>query len=206
MSLDVALSVLLIFSAACYALMGLRLVLSRREVGSVPIGVLFVVISFWVLGGAIEMLSETFALFSLGRTGHFVGTAFVPIVAYVCFREYTGTDTPTSRLALMLIIPVVSVLLAATNQYHELMWYGPFINDAGQFLTFPAKWGPWFLFGHLPYSYAVFGMALFTLISHSSAVAPAHRRGLFLLAAVSAPTQFPMYRSCSPPCCRFMHG
>lgn len=183
MNLDVALSVVLIFSAACYALMGLRLVTSRRKVGSIPIGVLFVVISFWVLGGAIELLSESFAMFSLGRTGHFIGTAFVPIVAYVCFREYTGTETPTSRLVLMLIIPVVSVLLAATNRFHELMWYGPFTNDAGQFLTFPAKWGPWFLFGHLPYSYAVFGAALFTLISHSSAVAPAHRRGLFLLAA-----------------------
>ena len=183
MNLDVALSVLLIFSAACYALMGLRLVMSRREVGSVPIGVLFIVIGFWVTGGAIELLSETFVVFSLGRTGHFIGTAFVPIVAYVCFREYTGTETPASRLALMMIIPVLSVLLAATNQFHELMWYGPFINDAGQFLTYPAQWGPWFLLAHLPFSYAVIGMALFTLVSHSSAVAPAHRRGLFLLTA-----------------------
>jgi len=183
MTLDVALSVLLIFSAACYALMGLRLVMSRREVGSVPIGVLFMVIGFWVIGGAIELLSDTFAVFSLGRTGHFIGTALVPIVAYVCFREYTGTETPTSRLVLMLIVPFVSVLLAATNPFHELMWYGPFVNDAGQFLTYPAEWGPWFLFAHLPYSYAVFGMALFTLVSHSSAVAPAHRRGLFLLTA-----------------------
>ena len=183
MSLDIALPVLLIFSAACYVLLGLRLVMSPRKVGSVPIGVLFVVISFWVIGGAIEMLSETFTLFSLGRTGHFIGTAFVPIVAYVCFREYTGTETPTSRLALMLIVPVLSVLVAATNPFHELMWYGPFANDAGQFLTYPAEWGPWFLFAHLPYSYAVFGAALFTLVSHSSAVAPAHRRGLFLLIA-----------------------
>ncbi|RZV38291.1 MAG: diguanylate cyclase [Chromatiales bacterium] len=183
MSLDVALAVLLIFSAACYALMGLRLVMSKREVGTVPIGVLFVIISVWVLGGAIELLSETFAMFSMGRAGHFVGTAFAPIVAYACFREYTGAETPASRLALMLIVPGLSVLLAATNQFHELMWYGPFTNDAGQFLTFPTQWGPWFMFGHLPYSYAVFGMALFTLISHSSGVAPAHRRGLFLLIA-----------------------
>ncbi len=183
MSLEFALSGLLLFSAVCYALMGLRMVMTKREVGSVPIGVLFVVISFWVMGGVVEMLSESFTLFSLGRTGHFIGTAFVPIVAYTCFREYTGAETPVSRLALMLIIPVVSVLLAATNQYHELMWYGPFTNDAGQFLTHPVSWGPWFLFGHLPYSYAVFGAALYTLVSHSSAVAPAHRRGLFLLAA-----------------------
>ena len=183
MNLHVALSVLLIFSAACYALLGLRLVVSRREVGSVPIGVLFIVIALWVMGGAIELLSSSFTMFSIGRTGHFIGTALVPVVAYVCFREYTGTDTTGSRLAVLMIIPLISIGLAATNQYHELMWYGPFVNETGEFLTYPAEWGPWFLFAHLPYSYIVIGVAIFTLLAHSSAVAPAHRRGLFLLTA-----------------------
>ncbi len=183
MNLHVALAVLLIFAAACYALLGLRLVMLKREVGSVPIGVLFIVISFWVMGGGVELLSSTFEMFSIGRTGHFVGTALVPIVAYVCFREYTGTETTGSRLAVLMIIPCISVALAATNPYHELMWYAPFVNEAGEFLTRPVNWGPWFLFAHLPYSYALIGAAIFTLLAHSSAVAPAHRRGLFLLVA-----------------------
>ena len=186
MNLNTALAVLLIFSAASYALIGLRLLLAKREVGTVPIGALLIVISFWVIGGPIEMLSDTFLMFSVGRTGHFVGTALVPIVAYVCFREYTGSSTSGSRIALLLIIPTISITLAATNQFHELMWYGPFVNEAGEFLTHPVKWGPWFLFVHLPYSYAVIGVALFTLLAHSSAVAPGHRRGLFLLTAASA--------------------
>ena len=83
MNLDVALAALLIFSAACYVLLGLRLVASKREVGSRPIGVLFIVISFWVMGGAVELLSTSFQMFSIGRTGHFIGTALVPIIAYV---------------------------------------------------------------------------------------------------------------------------
>ena len=153
MNLHVALSVLLIFSAACFALLGLRLVASKRQVGSVPIGVLLIVISFWVIGGAVEMLSSTFLMFSIGRTGHFIGTALVPVVAYVCFREYTGTETSGSRLAVLMIVPLISIVLAATNSYHEAMWYGPFVNEAGEFLTHPVKWGPWFLFAHLPYSY-----------------------------------------------------
>ena len=183
MNLDVALSVLLIFCAACYALIGMRLITTKREVGSMPIGVLFVVISFWVMGGAIELLSGTFLMFSIGRTGHFIGTALVPIVAYVCFREYTGSDTPASRLAVLLMVPAISISLAATNQHHELMWFGPFVNESGDFLTYPKQWGPWFLFVHLPYSYAVIGAAMYTLLAHSSAVAPAQRRGLFLLIA-----------------------
>jgi len=183
MNLYVALSVLLIFSAACYALMGARLIASKREVGTVPIGVLLVVISFWVMGGAIELLSSTFLMFSVGRTGHFIGTALVPVVAYVCFREYTGAETTSSRLAVLVLVPLISIALAASNSYHEFMWFGPFENAAGQYLTYPREWGPWFLFVHLPYSYIVIGAAMFTLLAHSSAVAPAHRRGLFLLIA-----------------------
>src|SRR5210317_2368945 len=183
MSLNTALSVLLIFSAACYALLGLRLITAKREIGSMPIGMLFIVISFWVIGGAVELLSSTFLMFSVGRTGHFIGTAFVPVVAYFCFREYTGTDTSLGRIAALTVIPLISVSLAATNASHELMWSGPFVNAAGEFLTYPANWGPWFLFVHLPYSYFVIGAAMFTLLAHSSAVAPAHRRGLFLMTA-----------------------
>ncbi|MBU2677135.1 MAG: diguanylate cyclase [Gammaproteobacteria bacterium] len=183
MNLNVALSVLLVFTAACYLMMGSRLITSKREVGSMPIGVLFVVISFWVVGAAIELLAESYSVFSVGRTGHFIGTALTPIVAYVCFREYTGSDTAPRTLALLSIIPLVSVLLAATNVYHEFMWYLPIANEAGQFLTRPERWGTWFLFVHLPYSYAVIGAAIMTLLNHSSAVAPAHRRGLYLLTA-----------------------
>jgi len=186
MNLDLALSVLLIFTAACYMVMGMRLVVSKREIGSMPIGVLFVVVSFWVMGGAIELLSSTFTVFTIGRTGHFIGTAMVPIVAYVCFREYTGSTTPVRTLILLLIIPTISVVLAATNAYHEVMWFLPIANEAGEFLTRPDRWGPWFLLVHLPYSYAVIGAAMLMLIVHSSAVAPAQRRGLFLLVAACA--------------------
>ena len=181
MSLTTTLSILLIFTAGCYLLLGARLVASKREVGSMPIGALFIVISIWVAGGAVEMLSGSFAVFSIGRTGHFIGTALAPIVAYVCFREYTGADTPARTLVMMSIIPMLSVSLAATNAYHEFMWYLPIANDAGEFLTRPERWGPWFLYLHLPYSYAIFGAAIIALATHSSAVAPAQRRGLYLL-------------------------
>ena len=183
MNLDVALSVLLIFSAACYLSLGVRLISSKREVGSMPIGILFIVVSIWVMGGAIELMSSTFEVFSIGRTGHFIGTALVPIVAYVCFREYTGSETPTRTLILLLIIPVLSIVLAATNSFHQMMWFLPIANESGEFLTRPDQWGPWFLFVHLPYSYAVIGAAILTLVVHSSAVTRAQRRGLYMLIA-----------------------
>ena len=184
MNLDVVLSILLIFSAACYLMLGVRLVTSKREVGSVPIGVLFVVISIWVMGGAVELMASSLHVFSIGRTGHFIGTALLPIVAYVCFREYTGSETPTRTVALMLIIPLVSIMLAATNQYHEFMWFLPSVNTSGEFLTrVRTNGGRGSCSSTRPTATPIIGAAIFTLLVHSSAVAPAHRRGLFLLVA-----------------------
>jgi diguanylate cyclase (GGDEF)-like protein len=183
MDFDFAIAVLLMCSSACYFALGMRLVTAKRDVGTMPIGLLFLVISVWVLGGAVELISTTFYVFSIGRTMHFVGTALLPVAAYFCFREYTGRSTSVHRLTVLLFIPFVSIALAATNYFHEFMWFLPIANDAGQYLTRPDQWGPWFLFAHAPYSYAVIGAAMLTLLAHSSAVARAHRRGLFLLVA-----------------------
>jgi len=183
MTIEIALAMLLMFTAACYLVLGLRLVIGKRDVGTVPIGMLFVVISAWVVGGGIELLSVSPFGFLFGRTGHFVGTALLPVAAYVAFREYTGRTTSLHRISMLLVIPVVSIVLAATNSYHEFMWLLPSVNEQGEFLTRPAQWGPWFLFVHAPYSYVLIGGAMLTLLTHSSAVARAHRRGLFLLVA-----------------------
>ena len=181
MSLDTALSILLIFSAACYLLLGARLVVARRKVGSAPIGVLFGLIGIWVLGGAIELMSATFAGFSIGRTAHFVGTALVPVGAFVCFRDYMGSPVMPRTIVLLTIVPAMSITLAATNVHHELMWFLPIANEAGEFLTRPERWGPWFLFVHLPYSYIVIGVAIVALGAHRSSVSQANRRGLILI-------------------------
>ena len=183
MTFELAISLLLTFSTMCYFALGMRLVLAKREIGTVPIGVLFIVISIWVFGGAVELLAWDFTVFSIGRTMHFVGTALLPVAAYFCFREYTGRSTSVHRMTMLLIIPLVSITLAATNYFHEFMWYLPIADEAGQFLTRPVQWGPWFLFIHAPYSYTVIGIAILTLIMHSTAVARAHRRALFLLVA-----------------------
>jgi diguanylate cyclase (GGDEF)-like protein len=185
MNLEIALSVLLMFSAACFFALGLRLVAAKREAGTMPIGLMLVVISIWVVGGAVELMATNFTVFSIGRTCHFVGTALLPVAAYYSFRAYTGRSTSVHRVTLMLVIPVVTIALAATNTYHELMWYLPATNDAGEFLTRPTRWGPWFLFVHAPYSYAVTLIALFTLLAHGSAVSRAHRRGIVMLLATT---------------------
>ena len=115
MNLEIVLSVLLCFSAACYVLLGIRLIGGKREVGNIPVGATFIIIGIWVLGGAIEMMATSYAAFSIGRMSHFIGTALVPVTILICFREYTGAETSRSTIAALLIVPILSVLVAATN-------------------------------------------------------------------------------------------
>jgi diguanylate cyclase (GGDEF)-like protein len=183
MNLNFILAILLYVSAICYVLLGVRVIFAKRDTGSVSVGITFGIIGLWVLGGALELSASSQLLFSIGRVGHFVGTALVPVSLLVCFREYTGTETSKRLIAAMLILPVSSIVVAATNNWHELMWHLPAINDAGEFLARPRQWGLWFLFLHAPFGYSIFTVSLLTLVMHSTAVAPAHRRGLFLLAA-----------------------
>jgi diguanylate cyclase (GGDEF)-like protein/PAS domain S-box-containing protein len=182
MNMPVVMSVILGFAAVCYFMLGVSLISGKREIGSLPLGAAFLVIAFWVLGGGIELIASTFPVFTIGRVGHYVGTALVPVLILLCFRELTGKVTATRTIVELLIIPVLSIIVAATNYWHEFMWYLPVANDAGEFLTRPVNFGPWFTYIHLPYGYAVVGAAIFTLIMYSSAVAPSQRRGLFMLA------------------------
>ena len=173
----------LMLCAAGYLLLGIRLLLSEQQEAKIPVGLLGILISAWVAGGAVELLATNVTTFFIGRTGHYVGTAFAPVAAYIAFREYTGKATPTRMIVMLLIVPVVSVTLAATNLYHEFMWFLPATNADGQFLTRPVQWGPWYVHVHAPYSYAVTGLAVLTLLTHTSAIAPVHRKGLFLFVA-----------------------
>jgi diguanylate cyclase (GGDEF)-like protein/PAS domain S-box-containing protein len=181
MNLMAIFAVLLGFSAVCYFLLGVRLSSGDREIGSRPLGAAMLIIACWVMGGAIEIMATSFSAFTVGRVGHYLGTALVPVFILLCFREFTGRVTSRRTVIELMVIPVLSIILAATNYWHEFMWYLPATNAAGEFLTRPVEFGPWFRYVHLPYGYAVIGTSVLTLIMHSSAVAPSQRRGLFLL-------------------------
>ena len=181
MTLDFVLSLLLAVSASCYMLLALRMLRGKREIGSPAMGATFMIVGLWVLGGAIELMAMSLPVFMIGRVGHFVGTGLVPVGVLICFREITGNQTPKTVIAALLVIPVLSIVIAATNIWHQFMWLYPATSATGEFLTRPLAWGPWFVFVHAPFSYTVVGTAILTLLLHSSAIAPTHRRGLFLI-------------------------
>ena len=182
MEMVVPLAALLSFSSVGYMLLAVRPFAHIEEPGNLTIGLTFFVVGLWVLGGVAELLASSYVLFSIGRLGHFLGTTILPLTLLIYFRQYTGRPISRSMILVLMIVPVVSIFVAATNYWHEFMWYLPATNAAGEFLTRPLQWGPWFLYLHVPYNYLIVGMGVMTLVMHSTAVAPANRRRLFMLA------------------------
>lgn len=182
----VILSFLLAIGAVGYLFLGVRMLGGKRQIGSLPLGITFLVLSYWVMGGAIEQTAGSIVVFSIGRLSHFVGTAIIPVTIFMCFREFTGRVNSASFVIALLIVPVLSIIVAATNYWHEFMWYLPAVGESIEFLTRPAEFGPWFYFVHGPYSYALLGASLLTLMMHSKAVASSQRRSLLVLAGSAA--------------------
>ena len=185
MESDTIVATILIVSAAAYLVLGAVLFLARRKPGGCTIGLLYGVVATWVAGGAIEVLATSAQVFTIGRTGHFVGTAFLPLLVFIGFREFTGKDNPRWLIVLLAIVPCVSVVLAATNFSHGLMWGLSGASGAGVFPSRPDGWGPWFLYVHAPYSYLLVSAALLSVIAHRFAVPPAYRQSLAGLIAMS---------------------
>ena len=182
MNLSASISIFIGFAAVSYLMLGVKLIAGKRETGSLPLGVTFLVIAYWVLGGAVEMTATSQIAFTLGRLSHYVGTALVPVLMFLCFREFTGKVTVKRTTIELLIVPVLSIVIAATNYWHEFMWVIPGLGSVDEVVARPAEFGPWFKYVHRPYSYMVIGASVLTLMTHSSAVGPGQRRGFFLLA------------------------
>ena len=185
MDMVVVLAVLLCVSGICYMLLGARLVRGTREAGAFPMGLASLLVGVWVLGGALQMVASSELVFSLGRMGHFLGTALLPVAILVCFRDYTDASTPRFVIVALLIVPVASIVIAASNASHEWMWSLPSVTNADGRMVRPEQWGPWYLLVHAPHSYAVALTAISRLFLHSTAVGRAHRRGLLLMAVAT---------------------
>lgn len=184
MNLDLAMPAWLTACAVGYLLLAARQLWRGRDRGGPAPAITFLLIAIWVQGGAVELDADSASALTLARAVHLVAAAALPLLLFVSFREYTGNALTAARIRALAIVPVASMVLAASNAWHQQMWrtIESVPADTGAWAPIWAdEWGPWFLYVHQPYSYVLIISALATLIMHSQAVAPAYRRSIFLL-------------------------
>jgi diguanylate cyclase (GGDEF)-like protein/PAS domain S-box-containing protein len=167
------------------ALMALR----RRAVpGGWALCLLMAAIALLSLGNALESAVVEAQAKIFWTKIFYLGAASSPVFFFLFTLEYTRQDTWLNRrnMILLWILPAITVIMAATNQYHSLLWnsYKPSPSDSRVLV-----------YGHGPYfwvtvSYNYLLVLIGTLALVRAVVRSPHlyrRQAAFLLGAAVFP-------------------
>lgn len=167
-----------VFGFAGVVYLGLAVHVSRSSPQSV-IGFLMFLMGVMVAGTAFAYGATDLTLFNIGRVMNFTAAALLPVAFYVVYRQFTAGPPNRIVLAVLLVIPLCTILLALTNSWHGMIWTVTEIDSGLQYSVTTDSL--WFKRVHAPYSYGLFGLAAIALMSRLSSIAPAQRRTVVLI-------------------------
>src|SRR5690606_22508228 len=135
-----------LFIGAALLLVAAALAWSRRaSAGGREVAGLSLLILPYVLGYAFELGSETLEQVQFWLGVEYVGIVFAPVLLLVTALLLSGMRRRLTRagLLLLLVIPTITLVLAWTNQHHELIWRGLHIDALSPFTRTHFESGPW---------------------------------------------------------------
>ena len=154
----------------------------RRIPWAWPFALTTTAIFIWSLGYAFEIIAADLAAKTFWAQVQYIGIATLPVGWFLFAMGYSGRTEwlSRSRVVLLSIIPIVTILLAFSNEVHGLLWAEISLNSSGPFNIFDASYGPaWF--GFLVYSYALLLVGSIVLFLSLRQYAAIYRWQLVLL-------------------------
>jgi PAS domain S-box-containing protein len=161
----------------------------RGAPGAVPLTVLMLAITLWLLTYALEIASPDLALKIVWNQVRYLGYLLAPLAALGVALQYTGAERWITRRNLILaaIIPILVLALVWTNPYHKLIWTATRIDTENGVGVVGADFGP-ALFLMVGYSYLALFLASVIMLRWLGESPPIYRRqGAALLLAALAP-------------------
>jgi PAS domain S-box-containing protein len=129
--------------------------LHRKISGAIPLVWLALSVAEWLLTSVFKLQVTNPAVILLWAKLQYVGIVDVPVAWFVFAAPYAGRGTWLTfrRLALLLLVPAITLLLVFTNDVHGLIWTSVSLSiDSIEPLEF--TYGPWF-WVHSAYSYTL---------------------------------------------------
>ena len=162
----------------------------RRATGVMPFSLMMLILFQWSASYILELAGTDLSTKLFWIKFMFVGVASTPVAWLVFALEYTGRKSWTTRLRLLLlsILPLLTISIILTNDFHHLFWSGaPSLTHEGGFLLLNTINGPWF-WVHAAYTYTLIMIGL-VLIIRALLRWPAQYRGqmIWILLAALAP-------------------
>lgn len=149
-------------AAAVLALLAWR---RRPARGAIPFALLMAAVSEWSLAYVLELVSVGLPAKLFWIKIQYVGIVVVPVMWLGFALRYTGRrQWLTQRnLILLAIVPLVSLLLTWSTEWHGLMIEGARLDASAAFPLIDLSRGPWF-WVHTAYSYTLLLLGTFLLL------------------------------------------
>jgi diguanylate cyclase (GGDEF)-like protein len=136
----------------------------RSVVGARGLALLMVAVAWWLLANAFEASSLDRSAKIAWSVVAYVGILSTPVLYLLFVLEWTRQDASITRfrIALLFVLPAVSLAIAATNEWHHLLWPSVTLIDAWG-VTAVYSHGPWF-WVEILYGYALVGAGLLAIV------------------------------------------
>lgn len=155
----------------------------KRDKGYVSISLL--PISIYALGYAFELLCTSIEGVKFWIKVEYLGISFIPVVWLMFVLNFTGyrDSLKKYKIVLLYIIPVTTLILNYTNDFHHLFYKKLYMNNDSIFPIVEMIQGPWY-WVNIVYTYALFFIGLMILImAYSKAVSIIRKQILYIIIA-----------------------
>jgi PAS domain S-box-containing protein len=118
----------------------------RPKRGAAALSLLALATMMWALGYALEIAGTDLPTKLFWAKVQYIGIVTVPLCWLIFALDYAGHDrwlTPRALIPLG-IIPIITVLLAFTNDWHGLIWSATQFDPAGSNAPLILSHGAWF--------------------------------------------------------------
>lgn len=149
----------------------------RREPGMAGLIWAVLCMTFWSLAYILEIVDENISWKTFWLKAEYLAISFIALAIFLFILVYSGRGKWLNwhRLGILMVIPTLTFLLAATNDYHQLVWAQIVPPTNSPFGPLFVKPGIWFSI-HTVYSYLL--LLITTLFLIQAAV---RRSGIYRL-------------------------
>ncbi|MCW4033385.1 MAG: ATP-binding protein [Candidatus Bathyarchaeota archaeon] len=133
--------------------------------------------AIWLLASTLEVGSDNLQIKLLFRKTQYIGVVMVPIMWFILALQLTHRENWLKRrnLVLLIVIPIATLLIIFTNDFHGLYWSSIALNAINPFFLLIIEPGLWFGF-FLTYSYILILVGTIVFIQGIIQSNPLYRR------------------------------
>jgi hypothetical protein len=144
-----------------------------------------IAVSWWLFCAIIENISNNYSLSVIWMKLSYLGVTAVPVIWMVFSFQYTDREKwiTRGRMALLFLVPVITLLVVSTDSVHHLMWNSIALDTNTYPSSLKVSHGFWFWI-HAAYSYTLLFVGSLNLLNLFLKKSGIFRRqmGLLLLA------------------------